>query len=73
MQAGPEPTPAETGYCGVRWVAAKGKWEVGVECGGKVHLMGFFQSAKEAATAYDAAVLVVGSGAPLNFPDQVWR
>lgn len=63
--------PKEAPYHGLRWVAAKGKWEVGIEVQGSFKLVGLYTDAKEGATAHDAAVLVAGTDTPLNFPDEV--
>jgi len=58
-------------YRGVR-PAANGQWRVALTAGGKVHRLGPFATAEEAARAYDSAARELqGARSKLNFPDDV--
>lgn len=67
----PQAAAREPCFKGVHWVASKGQWEARVECEGGVKVVGLYKEAREAAMAHDAAVLVAGTDAPLNFPNEV--
>lgn len=64
-------TARQAPYKGLHRVAGEAKWEVRIEVQGSIKLLGQYRDAREAATAHDAAVLVAGTDAPLNFPDEV--
>jgi len=66
MAAGQVPS-----FRGVR-PAANGQWRVALTAGGKVHRLGPFATAEEAARAYDSAALELqGARSKLNFPEDV--
>lgn len=46
---------SSSGYRGVSWSASAGKWQVHIRVEGKRRFLGLFESAEEAAAAYDAA------------------
>ena len=55
-------------YRGAIWDISSAKWRARIEVGGVRHWLGFFESAEEAARAYDeAAVRILGSDANTNF------
>ena len=61
-------TKSLTGFRGVQ-EAKSGNYETKIQIKGKVHYLGTFETAKEAALAYDMKALeVYGEGACLNFP-----
>ena len=67
----PQAAATESCFKGVHWLASKGQWEARTECEGGVKVVGLYKEAREAAMAHDAAVLVAGTDAALNFPDEV--
>jgi hypothetical protein len=57
-------------YKGVGWKSSSGKWQARIRVDGTRYTLGFFDSEREAAEAYDAAARVAfGEFARLNFPD----
>jgi hypothetical protein len=60
-----------SGYKGVHYDSARGKWKAEICVRGKGHHLGRFPTAEEAARAYDAAARAhSGEFAWLNFPDE---
>lgn len=59
----------ESGYYGVQFTTRKSPWRVRVYTGGKQILVGHFKDKKEAASAYDDAVIKLGLNKPLNFKE----
>lgn len=58
------------GFKGVRPTAASGRWTAEITIGGKSHHLGTYDTAEEAARAYDArAAIAHGQYARLNFPE----
>lgn len=58
-----------SGFKGVSWDKARGKWQAGIGLNGTRKALGRFDSAEDAARAYDAAALAnYGEFAALNFP-----
>lgn len=58
-----------SGFKGVSFHKSRGKWQAGIKRDKEKHWLGYFQSAEEAARAYDAAALRLhGEFAHLNFP-----
>lgn len=62
-------------YRGVVWVSSRRSWEATISLHRKNIRLGSYRTEEEAAVAYDRASLIVnGSSALLNFPDQnEWR
>lgn len=61
----------KSGYKGVSWDKRKRKWTARIKAHGKQPHLGYFDTAKDAARAYDAAALELhGEFARLNFNQQ---
>lgn len=61
---------SKSGYKGVFWDKARGKWLVQIQAAGRVYSVGRFDDKEEAARAYDAAARIHhGEFARLNFSD----
>lgn len=62
------PSSNRSGYRGVGWHPQRNKWRARIKTGGVERHLGLFDSAKEAAMAYDEAVLeLFGEFARTNF------
>lgn len=62
----------KSGYKGVYSPRRGDRWRAGIWAEGRSRLLGYFDTAKDAALAYDAAAFVVwGEYAWLNFPDEL--
>lgn len=60
---------ATSQYVGVCWYARRGKWMARLHNNGKAVFLGYFQSEKDAAVAYDTAARIhFGEFANPNFP-----
>lgn len=60
-----------SGYKGAYWHAQAGRWYSKIKAGGKNISLGMFDTAEEAARAYDAAALeLYGEFASLNFAEE---
>lgn len=60
----------KTGFKGVSFIRAKGKYHAQIQCDTTHHHLGYFNNPEEAARAYDkAARFYFGEYACLNFPD----
>ncbi len=71
MQAGEGVEAPSSQYHGVTWDTQQKLWQVTVMTGrGSVHF-GWYSDEQEAACAHDAAAVVIGPQAHLNFPTQV--
>jgi len=57
-----------TGYRGIYWVKRKERWASRVGYQNKSIYLGSYKTKEEAAHAYDAKVVELGSEHPLNFP-----
>lgn len=63
-----------SGYIGVYWHKAAGKWCAQISVNGRTKSFGFYPSAIEAAKARDKAALeLYGEFASLNFPDEYYE
>jgi hypothetical protein len=59
----------KSGYRGVVWRVARGKWSACINVKRKEHFLGYFADKEDAARAYDdAARRLHGEFARLNFP-----
>lgn len=59
-----------SGYKGVCWLTGRQTWQAAIKHQGKAHFLGHFQTAEEAARAYDRKARELhGEFARLNFPD----
>jgi HNH endonuclease len=68
-QQNTRPREGSSRFKGVSWVKSKGRWRVAFRCDGEHHFIGYFHDEKQAARAYDAAILpLAGEFARLNFP-----
>jgi hypothetical protein len=68
VRAVEKPWRGSTGYWGVSRKKGRTKYQAIVKVGGKTHFIGCFQTAEEAARAYDAAASqLLGNRARLNF------
>ncbi len=64
-------THATSQYKGVHWVKSRERWRARIKFNGRVICIGDFENEQEAAEAYDgAALMLFGSRAYLNFPDE---
>jgi hypothetical protein len=58
-----------SGYRGIsRSSSKKNPWEASIRCNGERYRLGYHKTKEEAAHAYDAKVVELGSEHPLNFP-----
>jgi hypothetical protein len=63
------PRSNKSGFKGVDWNAAMGKWRAKIRVNWKMHHCGYFEDPVAAAHAYDAAAIRLhGEFARLNFP-----
>ncbi len=58
-------------YQGVTWGMLQKQWLVSVRHGRRSIQFGWYRDEEEAACAHDAAAVVIGPQAQLNFPKQV--
>jgi hypothetical protein len=62
-----------SGFRGVSWHKCKKKWVAQITINKRLHYIGAFASAEEAAIAYDnRAIELHGPTASLNFPSDKW-
>lgn len=62
---------ATSQYKGVHWVKSRERWRAKIRFNGHAIHLGDFESEREAAEVYDgAALMLFGSRAYLNFPDE---
>ncbi|CUW31722.1 AP2 domain-containing protein [Streptomyces reticuli] len=62
-----------SGYKGVTWYKRTSRWRAHITAGQVQHHLGYFDSAEEAARAYDtAAIEAFGDFAHLNFPKETY-
>ena len=63
------PKSNSSGFRGVHWSKQHKKWQAQIQTKGKKIFLGYFDTAEEAAHAYDAKAFELwGSNARLNFP-----
>lgn len=64
-----KPKDNKSGFKGVSWHKGAKRWCAEIRSNGKRHHLGYFDTAEDAAKAYDiAATLIHGDYARLNFP-----
>ncbi len=71
MQAGDGAEAPSSEYHGVTWDMQQKQWLVTVMTGRRSIQFGWYSDEEEAACAHDAAAVVIGPRARLNFPTQV--
>ena len=71
MQAGDWAGAPSSQYHGVTWDMLQKQWRVTVMNGTRSIQFGWYSDEEEAACAHDAAAVVIGPQAQLNFPNQV--
>ena len=71
MQAGDWARLPPNQYHGVTWDMQQKQWQVTVMNGRRSIQFGWYSDEEEAACAHDAAAVVIGPQAQLNFPKQV--
>lgn len=71
MQGGDRADAPSSQYQGVAWDMQQKQWRVTVMNGRRSIQFGWYSDEEEAACAHDAAAVVIGPQAQLNFPKQV--
>ncbi len=71
MQAGDCAGAPSSQYHGVTWDMQQEQWQVTVMSGRRRIQFGWYSDEEEPACAHDAAAVVIGPQAHLNFPNQV--
>lgn len=63
-------TRNKSGYRGVSYDRKRKKWQAHIKANGVNHALGRYETAEDAARAYDAFIIENGTAHPLNFPEE---